>query len=253
MKTKLLIPCLLFLLTACTTGPLISHLSNPASPRQFSEDALKFGMADYIIQPMDALDLRFLYNPELNEIALPVRPDGRIALQLIGEVTAAGLTPGQFSNLLKEKYSVELKKPEVTVQVRSFTGNRIYVDGEVRLPRLVEYRPGSNIMQVLAEAGGMVDSARRTQVIVIRKGFDDKPPQVTSVNVKQIIDGSDLSQNIYLKPFDIVYVPKSTIAQLDLWVAQYMNALIPGGFPAFSGFYNPYTFSFGGYAQATGR
>jgi protein involved in polysaccharide export with SLBB domain len=84
----------------------------------------------YIIQPGDQLDIKFFYNPELNE-NVTVRPDGLISLQLVDEVHASGLTPAQLDDLLTQKYSRELKKPMVTVIMRSFTMQRVYVGGEV--------------------------------------------------------------------------------------------------------------------------
>ena len=71
-------------------------------------------LAQYIIQPGDQLDIKFFYNPELNE-SVTVRPDGKISLQLVDEVQAAGLEPAELDAKLTEAYSQELKKPMVTV------------------------------------------------------------------------------------------------------------------------------------------
>ena len=75
----------------------------------------------YEIQAGDRLDIKFFYNPELNESDLPVRPDGRISLQLVGDVPVSGLTPSSVRELLKRKYeATELRDVEVVVIVRSF-------------------------------------------------------------------------------------------------------------------------------------
>jgi len=60
---------------------------------------------DYLIGVGDTLDIKFLYNPELNESNVPVRPDGRISLQLANDVQAANLTPNQLRSVLAEKYA----------------------------------------------------------------------------------------------------------------------------------------------------
>ena len=73
----------------------------------------------YFIQSGDQLQIKFFYNPELNE-AVTVRPDGKISLQLVDEVQAAGLTPAQLDDFLTDRYSKELKKPAITVIVGSF-------------------------------------------------------------------------------------------------------------------------------------
>jgi len=84
----------------------------------------------YIIQAGDQLDIKFFYNPELND-SVTVRPDGKISLQLVDEVQAAGQTPAQLDDFLTEKYAKELRKPVITVIVKSFASQRVYVGGEV--------------------------------------------------------------------------------------------------------------------------
>ncbi|MGH7233508.1 MAG: polysaccharide biosynthesis/export family protein, partial [Nitrospiraceae bacterium] len=107
---------------------------------------------EYIIQPGDMLEIKFFYNSEMNDF-MTVRPDGRISLELIGEVMAAGHAPTDLRNLLREKYGKELKNPEVTVIVRSF-GSRVYVDGEVKKPGEFELLRPLTVMQAISRAEG---------------------------------------------------------------------------------------------------
>jgi len=79
---------------------------------------------EYVIEVGDTLDIKFMYNTELNELGVPVRPDGRISLQLVHDVQAAGSTPTQLGKTLGEKYANELKKPEIAVIVRNFGGQK---------------------------------------------------------------------------------------------------------------------------------
>ena len=119
---------LLSFLTACTPA-----VKSPAPLSQHSTQTSPYLEQEYRIQVGDQLDIKFFYNPELNE-QVTVRPDGRISLQLVHEVMTAGLTPAELTGLLTKKYAAELKKPEVTVIVRSSGGHKIYVDGEVAKP-----------------------------------------------------------------------------------------------------------------------
>ena len=82
---------------------------------------------EFKIQVGDELDIKFFYNAGLNEQVI-VRPDGRISLQLVQEIVAAGLTPAELTNVLVEKYSGELQRPVITVIVRAFGAQIIYVD-----------------------------------------------------------------------------------------------------------------------------
>ena len=124
---------------------------------------------EYVIQPGDQLDIKFFYNPEINE-TVTVRPDGKISLQLVDEVQAAGLKPSQLDDSLTQKYSHELKKPMITVIVKSFEGQRIYVGGEVNRQGLIKLTGGMTPLQAVLDAGGFKETAKPEGAIVIRKG-----------------------------------------------------------------------------------
>jgi protein involved in polysaccharide export with SLBB domain len=115
---------LALLLGAC--GPAAVK---PTSVEQANAVSARAASGDYHLQPGDELDIRFYFNPELNSSVL-VRPDGRISLPLANEVQAAGLTPEALSQRLRTAYEQELRRPELTVIVRSFNS----VGGEVASP-----------------------------------------------------------------------------------------------------------------------
>jgi polysaccharide biosynthesis/export protein len=190
---------------------------------------------EYTITPGDVLDIKFRYNPDFNELAIPVRPDGRISLQLVPDLRVAGLTPSQLREMLMKKYAEELRTPEVAIIVRTFAENRAFIDGETS-PGFVELSARTTVMRALELRGGVRDTGRLSQVIIIRKDNEGKP-SATVVDLRKVIDGTDFSQDIRLMPYDIVYVPKSNIARVDLFVQQYINSLIPG----LNGV-NPYTY-----------
>ncbi|MCX8022621.1 MAG: polysaccharide export protein [Syntrophorhabdaceae bacterium] len=215
-------------------GPMVKNPANFAVPQThiYPRPELFTPDTPYKIQVGDTLDIKFFYNPELNERDLPVRPDGRISLQLIDEVYVAGLTPLELRDLLKKKYeTTELKNVEISVIVRSFSHQKVFVDGEVGVPTLVPIMGQLTVMQAIAQARGMKETARRWEVIVIRFGRDHKP-MITTVNLDKVLDGTDLNQDILLMPYDIVYVPRSPIANFDLWVDQYIRRALPFPLPS---------------------
>ena len=179
----------------------------------------------YSIHAGDDLDIKFFYNPTLNE-SVTVRPDGHISLQLVQDLQAAALSTNELVAVLKKKYSSYLKNPEISVIVRSFESNKVYVDGEVAKSGMVEMSGDMTIMQSIAGAGGLKDTARRGDVLLIRRN-GLKRPFVYTVNLNAAMAGTDISQNVLLKPYDIVYVPKSTIANVNQWVDQYIRRNIP--------------------------
>lgn len=189
---------------------------------------------EYVIQPGDTLEIKFFYNPELNEL-VTVRPDGRISIQLANEIMVSGLTPAELNEKLRVKYSENLEKPEITVLVRTFTSQRIYVDGEVNRAGLVTLTAPMTILQSISQAGGFKETASKENIIIIRRTVDN---QLTTmkVNLGKAIDNTDISQDIVLMPNDIVHVPRSGVANLNLWVDQYLRRNIP----------IPFTYSLGG-------
>lgn len=180
---------------------------------------------EYRIQAGDLLDIKFFYNPTLNE-QVTVRPDGLISLQLIKSTEAAGLTPEQLTDRLKKEYSGQLKEPDIVVIVRSFAAQRVFVDGEVAKPGLVPLTGPTTVLQAISQAGGILYTGQSTDVLVIRRGTDNQPLAMV-VNMEKVRDGSDLKQDIYMKPFDIVYVPKTAITNANLWIEQYLTRMVP--------------------------
>jgi polysaccharide export outer membrane protein len=213
---------ILFILFACT-----SVVQNPTPLHYQTTQANLNSEQEYKIQIGDQLDIKFYYHPDLNE-QVTVRPDGRISLQLVHEIIATGLTPAELTDFLTKKYAPELKKPEITVIVRSFAAYKIYVDGEVTKPGMVSLIGFTTVLQAISQAGGMKDTARKGEVVIIRRGEFNKP-LAFQVNLRKVIDSTDMNQDIALQPSDIVYVPKLAIANVNVWVDQYIRRNIPIG------------------------
>jgi protein involved in polysaccharide export with SLBB domain len=210
----------LLLLNACTPA-----VKNPFPLDQLTSQASNNPPQEYRIQPGDQLDIKFFYNTELNE-QITVRPDGRISLQLVGEIKAAGLTPAQLTDLLTKTYAAELNKPAITVIIRSFSLQRVFVDGEVNKPGLVILVAPTTALQSISQAGGLKDTARTDEVILIRQNADNKYT-ATMLNLEKALEGSDTKQDILLMPLDIIYVPRSHIANVNVWIDQYIRKNIP--------------------------
>lgn len=176
----------------------------------------------YTLQIGDELDIKFFYDPELNE-KVTIRPDGKISLGLIDDLQAAGLTPAQLDQEITHRYSEVLKEAHVTVIVREFVGQRVYVGGEVLSPRMVPLKGKMTALQCLHEAGGTKDTAKLTDVVVIRN--QGGTPVVFKVDLQKVLQ--DGNGDLVLRSYDIIYVPKTFIAKADLFVEQHINQIIP--------------------------
>jgi protein involved in polysaccharide export with SLBB domain len=207
------------------SGQKMAPISDMANLDVMPPPSLTSTNNTYAIHAGDKLDIKFFYNKELNE-SVTVRPDGRISLQLIHDVQAASLSPDEFSAVLEEKYGEHIVDPEISVIVRSFDTRKVFVDGQVGKPGMIEMSQYMTVMQAIASAGGLRDTALKDDVVLIRRNYLNKPFVIT-VDVDAIQDGTDVSQDIALQPYDILFVPKSTVANLNTWVDQYIRRMIP--------------------------
>ncbi len=192
----------------------------------------------YRVQVGDRLEIKFFYSPELNEQVL-VRPDGRISLQLVPDIEVANLTLEALSKQLTERYAADLNNPQVTIIVREFGLQRVFVDGEVGAPGVVPLLGQMTALQAIALAGGMKDTARATEVVVIRRGPANEPV-VLRVDLKKARDGINPAQDIGLAPLDILYVPRSRIANVNLFVEQYIRKVLPFDWVVGNRWYEPW-------------
>ena len=181
----------------------------------------KEGQVDYFLQPGDALDIKFLYNPELNENVI-IRPDGKISLQMIDETRAAGLTPAQLNEALTKAYSSQLKQPRITVIVKSFGGQRIYVGGEVNTPRTLTVNGKIDALQAIMDAGGFKPDAKPSSVMIISKDKENRPV-ARKVDLKKVLKGAPSTEDFTLRPFDVVFVPKTELATADEFMTHIYN------------------------------
>lgn len=180
------------------------------------------------VQPGDVLQIKFPFWPDLNE-EQAIRPDGRIALQHIGEVEVSGRTPEEIRQTLITRYAVVLKNPELNVAVKTYISQQVYVGGEVRDPNMVPIEGGRlTVVDAIFRAGGFLkQSAQLSNVIVIRQR--DGKQYVRSLNLNKAFNGKD-PDPFLLEPYDVVYVPRTRIDHVDQWVDTYINQLIPDKF-----------------------
>lgn len=221
------------LLASC--GPIVKNPVPLADPRV---QANVYPQKAYRIDAGDELEIRFFYNPELNDKVM-VRPDGRISLQLIGDLSVLGMTPEDLTKTLKQRYDSIIQRTEITVTLRAFASQRVYVDGEVNKPGVVPLTGRVTVLQAIAAAGGYKETARTGEAILIRRGPSNEPLAVP-INLDKVLSGRDTTQDVLLLPYDIVFLPKSPIANVNIWVRQYVRNALPFDLGFVYNYYTPY-------------
>ena len=178
------------------------------------------------LAPGDELDLRFLLNPELNDTKLVIGPDGQVTVPLLGSVMAGGLTAPEFRTQLEKAYASKLRVSDLDVVVRTYGSSRIFVGGEVKTPGVLALQGPTDVMQGVLMAGGFLNTARSSEVVVIRRRADNVP-MLRTVDLSRYAGSADPRDDLPLQSSDVIFVPKAKIAEFDLFVDQYLNQSIP--------------------------
>lgn len=164
---------------------------------------------DYRIGVDDRLQVTVWHNPDLS-VTVPVRPDGKISVPLIGDVEAGGNTPTQVAAIIKNKLSAYIRDPNVAVILTELRSHeflsRIRVTGAVRTPRSMPYRQGMTVLDAVLEAGGVNDFASPNRTKLYRK--EKNKTEVIGIDLDNILTKGKLETNVELKPGDVVTVPE---------------------------------------------
>jgi polysaccharide biosynthesis/export protein len=191
---------LMVFLAACTgMSPPSAGLTSGGNPQTASE---------YIIGPGDALDIFVWHNADLSR-SMPVRPDGRIGMPLVGETVAVGKTPAALAAELQDKLMPFVVDPLVTVIPTQFIGlftKQIRVIGEAAMPRAIPFRTAMTTLDVLIEVGGLTRYADGDRSVLVR---EVNGKQISyRVRLDSLIRDGDINANVDMQPGDILIIPQ---------------------------------------------
>jgi protein involved in polysaccharide export with SLBB domain len=222
----ILLALVLFPGTVCGAGV-------PADDTPF--DRIDWGATpEYRIVPGDVLGLNFGPREDSPNDMIrqtEVRLDGRVTVFPIGDVVAAGRTPVELQAELIRLLAGEYRQPRVTVEVMKSAANRVHVLGRVKRPGSQPVQSLPTLLQVIAEAGGFEEDAARNSVLIMhRVGLGSV--SVTRIRADRLLRGGG---DVPLSRFDIVYVPRSTIGNLNVFVDQFFARIAPAGATALLG------------------
>jgi protein involved in polysaccharide export with SLBB domain len=221
-------------LSACSSRTMRGDVTSGAQTKVGSDPCLTESSAlaksapdskNYKIQAGDEILLDFYLSPEFNDDVI-VAPDGNITLRLIGQVRAGGLTAGQLAQDIDWAYSSELRSPDVVVHVKNMPARQIYVEGQVAHPGAFALQPGLTALQAIAQAGGLTQDADEDSAVLIRRDACGSA-QGTRVNLASAAEHPGEGEDVGLMAYDVLVVPRSRIANVDLWVDHYIRRLMP--------------------------
>jgi polysaccharide export outer membrane protein len=159
---------------------------------------------EYVIGAADVVAITVLDNKDL-DIVVSVTPGGKIAVPLIGDVQAAGLTVPELTERLTQLLAEKVKSPQITVTLREVNSYRVYFLGRVGKPGIHTSKSEVTLLQALSLAGGIQEGADLSLAYVAR-GRERLP-----LNFVKLLRDGDLSQNITLEPDDTVVIPDNPL------------------------------------------
>jgi len=158
---------------------------------------------EYRLGPGDVLTIGVWGYEDLQVKELVVRPDGKVAFPIAGELQVTGLSSGELAELFTKRLSQFINNPIVTVNITVFRTTRIYVLGEVIKPGMYEMEKQHNLLDAIGIAGGYTKNAAKKQVLILRK---DQMGHPINVNLLKLLQKGDMTQNYALGEGDVVYL-----------------------------------------------
>lgn len=157
----------------------------------------------YVIGPEDVLTVSFWREKDLTGDVV-VRPDGKISLPVLNDMQAAGLTPERLAKDVEAAAVKFVNAPNVTVIVKEIHSRKVFVVGEVGKPGAIQLGSDMTVLQVIAEAGGLQEYAKRSDIAIVRN--ENGQERRFKFNYNDVVSGKRPEQNIKLQPGDTVIV-----------------------------------------------
>lgn len=192
--------------------------AQPASPAgdDTNRPALQHRDSRYRICASDILALNFPLTPEFDQ-TVNVQPDGFVSLAGVGDLHLQGLTTQESITAIQEAYGKILHEPIVTLELKDFNKPYFTVAGQVHKPGKFDLRGYTTATEAVAMAGGLTEAAKHSQVLVFRR-VNNNWYQVRQLNMKRILQGRDVDEDMEIRPGDMVFVPQNLISKVKKFI-----------------------------------
>ena len=188
------------------TAPAMARQAAPPAPANGKPAAAVSAAVPpgYVIGAEDVLSIVFWRDKDMSADVV-VRPDGKISLPLLNDITAAGYTPEDLRVILVKAAAKFLEDPNATVVVKEIHSRKVYVTGQVGKAGTYPLIGDMNVLQLIAHVGGLLEYADSKNIVILRNETGQE--RRFKFNYKDVVKGKNVQQNIMLKPGDTVIVP----------------------------------------------
>ena len=209
---------ILILIAVCATAAaqtLQAASNQPAGTSNPNLPGLQERHPRYRVNPSDVLSVSFPLSPELNQ-SVTVQPDGFISLANVGSVYVQGETAAEIVETLNQAYTKTLHDPIIAVDITNFQHSQFTVSGQVEKPGQYELRADTTVTEGVAVAGGFLPTAK-TQIFLFHRVSTDWV-EVKKLNLRQILNGKNVNEDVHLQPGDMIFVPEKMITTFRKYV-----------------------------------
>lgn len=192
------------ILTALALGGCASTSDYPPAPRAAGDVNW-----NYQVGPGDSVNVFVWRNPEVTG-AFPVRPDGKMTMNLVEDLQASGKTPTQLARDIEAALGKYIQEPIVTVVVAGGVGpfdQQIRVIGEAAKPQALNYREKMSLVDLMIAVGGLTEFAAGDKAYVMRTV--DGKQQKLGVRLESLLKDGDIDANVDILPGDVLVIPES--------------------------------------------
>jgi polysaccharide export outer membrane protein len=170
----------------------------------------------YLLRASDVLQITFAISPEFDQ-TVAVQPDGYISLRGVGDFYIAGKSLPELTEALRKAYEQFLHEPVINVELKDFEKPYFVAGGEFGRPGKYELRGDTTVAEAVAIAGGFTDKAKHSELVLFRR-VPGGWAEARRLDVKHMLASKDLSEDVHLRPGDLIYVPKNTLSKVRQFI-----------------------------------
>lgn len=198
--------------SSSSTGP---NAEQSTAAQQDDRPVLEQRNPRYHVQRDDVLNVSFPLSPELNQ-TVTIQPDGYVVLLNIGSLYVQGMTVPEVTDALTKAYSKTLNNPIINVDLKDFQKPFFVVTGQVAKPGQYDLRYDTTVSEAIAIGGGLLPTAK-TQLLIYHR-VSPGWMQVSKYNLKDFLNGKNISEDAVVKPGDMIFIPEKAITNFRKYV-----------------------------------
>jgi len=191
----------LFAITVLAFGLIVTAQTQQAPAT--STAPRPYGDLEFRLGPEDVIEVSVYQDKELST-TVPVRPDGKISVPLVGEIPASGKTATELQKEITHRYAQFISEPAVTIVVKEVNSPKVSVLGEVKNPGMYKIKDRATVLDAIAMAGGMTEYAKKDKVMIIRVDSSGELNYI-KINIDDQIKGKRTGP-LYVQPYDKIYI-----------------------------------------------